>query len=253
MEDTKLLFFDEYEQFYKMTGNSKVFKAFCRDAFGQDFSQDGFSDLRQIDRIVRFVPAGEDVHILDVGCGNGKMLGYLQDKTNAYIHGFDYSGNAIDSARKMFQSKAEFRQGNIGEIEYPSEHFDLVVSMDSMYFAPDMEKFVLQIMRWLKKNGVLFVGYQEGDVMSKTDNAKTTVLAKALEKNNIPYDVEDITFETYELLKKKREAALLYQKEFEEEGNKDWFDLLMLQTDCVKESFDLFAKNMARYIYVVKK
>ena len=113
MEDTKLLFFDEYEQFYKMTGNSKVFKAFCRDAFGQDFSQDGFSDLRQIDRIVRFVPAGEDVHILDVGCGNGKMLGYLQDKTNAYIHGFDYSGNAIDSARKMFQSKAEFRQGNI--------------------------------------------------------------------------------------------------------------------------------------------
>ncbi len=242
MEDTKLLFFDEYEQFYKMTGNSKVFKAFCRDAFGQDFSQDGFSDLRQIDRIVRFVPAGEDVHILDVGCGNGKMLGYLQDKTNAYIHGFDYSGNAIDSARKMFQSKAEFRQGNIGEIEYPSEHFDLVVSMDSMYFAPDMEKFVLQIMRWLKKNGVLF-----------TDNAKTTVLAKALEKNNIPYDVEDITFETYELLKKKREAALLHQKEFEEEGNKDWFDLLMLQTDCVKESFDLFAKNMARYIYVVKK
>ena len=125
--------------------------------------------------------------------------------------------------------------------------------MDSMYFAPDMEKFVIQIMRWLKKNGVLFVGYQEGDVMSKTDNAKTTVLAKALEKNNIPYDVEDITFETYELLKKKREAALLHQKEFEEEGNKDWFDLLMLQTDCVKDSFDLFAQNMARYIYVVRK
>ena len=253
MEDTKLLFFDEYEQFYKMTGNSKAFKAFCRDAFGQDFSQDGFSDLRQIERIVSFIPVGEDVHVLDVGCGNGKMLGYLQEKTNAYIHGFDYSGNAIDSAKKMFQTNAEFRQGNIGEIEYSSEQFDLVVSMDSMYFAPDMEKFVLQIMRWLKKNGVLFVGYQEGDVMSKTDNAKTTVLAKALEKNNIPYDVEDITFETYELLKKKREAALLHQKEFEEEGNKDWFDLLMLQTDCVKDSFDLFAQNMARYIYVVRK
>ena len=253
MEDTKLLFFDEYEQFYKMTGNSKAFKAFCRDAFGQDFSQDGFSDLRQIERIVSFIPVGEDVHVLDVGCGNGKMLGYLQEKTNAYIHGFDYSGNAIDSAKKMFQTNAKFRQGNIGEIEYSSEQFDLVVSMDSMYFAPDMEKFVLQIMRWLKKNGVLFVGYQEGDVMSKTDNAKTTVLAKALEKNNIPYDVEDITFETYELLKKKREAALLHQKEFEEEGNKDWFDLLMIQTDCVKDSFELFSQNMARYIYVVRK
>ena len=248
-----LLFYNEYEKFYNMANESKAFKDFCKEAYGEDFSQDGFSDLRQIDRIVRFIPEGEEVHILDVGCGNGKMLGYLQEKTNAYIHGFDYSGNAIGFAKKMFQDKAEFRQGNIGEIEYPSEQFDLVVSMDSMYFAPDMEKFVLQIMRWLKKEGVLFVGYQEGDVMPKTDNAETTVLAKALEKNNIPYEVEDTTFETYELLKRKREAALLYQKEFEEEGNKDWFDLLMIQTDCVKDSFELFAQNMARYIFVVRK
>ena len=253
MDNADLLFYDAYEQFYKMTGRSKAFEAFCRDAFGQDFSQDGFSDIRQINRILSYIPEGEDVHILDIGCGNGKMLGYLQNKTNAYIHGFDYSGNAIDSASKMFLTRADFRQGAIGEIDYPSEQFDLVVSMDSMYFAPDMEKFVLQIMRWLKKDGVLFVGYQEGDVMPKTENAKTTVLAKAFGKCNIQYDVEDITFETYELLKKKREAALKHQKEFEEEGNKDWFDLLMLQTECVTNPFEKFAGNMARYIYTVRK
>ncbi len=253
MENTKPLFFDEYEQFYKMTGSSRAFEAFCRDAFGQDFSQDGFSDIRQINRIVSVVPKGENVHILDIGCGNGKMLGYLQDKTNAYIHGFDYSGSAIDSAKQMYKNRADFRQGLIGETDYPAEQFDLVVSMDSMYFAPDMEKFVLQIMRWLKKDGVLFVGYQEGDVMPKTENAKTTVLAKALDKNNIRYEVEDITLETYELLKKKRDAALMHQKEFEQEGNKEWFDLLMLQTDCVKDTFDVFAGNMARYIYIVRK
>ncbi len=253
MDNSDLLFFDAYEQFYKMTGNSKAFEAFCRDAFGQDFSQDGFSDIRQINRILSFIPKDEDVHILDIGCGNGKMLGYLQCKTNAYIHGFDYSGNAIETAKKMFQSKADFRQGLIGEIEYPAEQFDLVVSMDSMYFAPDMEKFVRQIMNWLKKDGVLFVGYQEGDVMPKTDNSKTTVLAKAFDNCGIQYEVEDITLETYELLKRKREAALLHQKEFLEEGNKEWFDLLMLQTDCVTGTFGQFAKDMARYIYVVRK
>ena len=253
MNDTKLLFYEEYEQFYKMTGRSRAFELFCRDAFGQDFSQDGFSDINQINRILAYVPSREDVHILDVGCGNGKMLGYLQNKTRAYIHGFDYSGNAIDLARKQFQTKADFRQGNIGEIDYPAEQFDLVVSMDTMYFAPDMEKFVLQIMKWLKKDGVLFVGYQEGDVMPKTDNEKTTALAKALDQCRIPYEVEDITRETYELLKKKRDVALLHQKEFEEEGNKDWFDMLMLQTDCVTEPYEVFAQKMARYIYVVRK
>lgn len=39
MDNSDLLFFDAYEQFYKMTGNSKAFEAFCRDAFGQ-FAKD---------------------------------------------------------------------------------------------------------------------------------------------------------------------------------------------------------------------
>ena len=253
MNNSDLLYYNEYEQFYKMAGDSKAFKAFCMDAFGEDFSQDGFSDLSQIKRILKYAPAGENVHILDVGCGNGKMLGYLQKKTGAFIHGFDYSENAIGIAKQLFKERADFRQENIGGIDYPGESFDVIVSMDTMYFAPDMEAFTLQIMKWLKKGGVFFVGYQEGDVMPKTADAKTTVLAQVLEKNSIRYEVEDITRETYNLLKRKREAALRHEKEFEAEGNQEWFDLLMIQTDCAESSYETFATEMARYIYVVKK
>ena len=251
--DNELLFSKEYEQFYKMVEESAAFKRFCADAFGEDFSQDGFSDLKQIDRILEYIPGQKDVHILDIGCGNGKMLGYLQKKTGAFVHGFDYSESAIKTAKKLFNKNADFRQGNIGETDYPEESFDLITSMDTMYFAPDMTAFLKQIMCWLKKGGVLFVGYQEGDVMPKTDNSGTTVFAEALKKLGIQYKVEDITKETYDLLKKKRETALLYQKALEEEGNKDWFDLLMLQTDCVTEPYDLFAEKMARYLYVIRK
>ena len=253
MENNELLFYNEYEQFYKMTEESKAFKNFCREAFGEDFSQDGFSDLNQVKRILDYVPPREDLHILDIGCGNGKMLGFLQQKTDAFIHGFDYSKNAINAAKNMFKTKAEFRAGSIGEIDYPDESFDLIVSMDTMYFAPNQEDFVKQIMRWLKKGGVFFAAYQEGDVMPKTQNEKTTVLAEALDKCDIGYEVKDITRETFDLLKKKREAALSHQKEFEEEGNNEWFELLMLQTECAKNDYDSFAKEMARYIYTVKK
>ena len=253
MSDKELLFYREYEQFYEMAEGSSAFKNFCRDAFGEDFSQDGFSDIHQIDRILNYIPNGKEIHILDIGCGNGKMLGYLQRKTNAYIHGFDYSANAIHTATKLFPISAEFRQGIIGEIDYSSEQFDVITSMDTMYFAPDMEAFLLQIMGWLKKDGVLFVCYQEGDVMPKTDDQHTTVFAKALQKNHIPYEVEDITKETYDLLKKKRETAVSYQKDFETEGNTEWFDLLMMQTDCVTEPFEVFAKEMARYIYIIRR
>ena len=253
MNKSELLFYDAYEEFYKMAAGSLAFQAFCKDAFGEDFSQDGFSDIAQIDRILEYIPAGEDVHILDMGCGNGKMLGYLQKKTGAYIHGFDYSGEAIKTARELFTDRAEFREGIIGEVDYGEESFDVITSMDTMYFAKDMTDFVAQVKRWLKKDGVFFVGYQEGDVMPKTEGLETTELAKALQNNKLKYEVTDITRQTYELLQKKREVALVHQEQFMAEQQENWFDLLMLQTECVTETYEEFAGKMARYLFVVRK
>lgn len=253
MNKKELLFYDSYEDFYTMAEKSDAFKAFCKDAFGKDFSQDGFSDIKQIDMILQYIPQRENVHILDIGCGNGKMLGYLQKRTGAYIHGFDYSERAIETAQSLFSENAEFKEGIIGEIDYSEEEFDVVISMDTMYFAKDMFAFISQVKKWLKKDGVFFVGYQEGEVMPKTECASTTVLAKALEKNKLNYEVTDITEQTYDLLKKKRTSAIMHQAEFEAEGYKNWFDMLIGQTESVSESFEEFKRKMARYIYVIKK
>lgn len=248
-----LLFYDAYEEFYKMAAGSAAFRAFCKDAFGEDFSQDGFSDITQINRILEYVPAGEYVHILDIGCGNGKMLGYLQQKTGAYIHGFDYSGEAIKTAKELFKDRADFREGVIGEVDYEENSFDVITSMDTMYFAKDMTAFVAQVKKWLKKDGVFFVGYQEGDVMPKTESAETTELAKALRQNGFQYEVTDITGQTYELLRKKREVALAHREQFMAEDLEEWFDLLLFQTECVTESYEEFERKMARYLFVVRK
>ena len=253
MNKSDLLFYDAYEEFYKMAAGSPAFQAFCKDAFGEDFSQDGFSDIAQINRILEYIPTGEDVHILDIGCGNGKMLGYLQKKTGAFIHGFDYSGEAIKTAEALFTDRADFREGVMGEVDYEENSFDVITSMDTMYFAKDMTEFVAQVKKWLKKDGVFFVGYQEGDVMPRTESAETTVLAQALQQNGLPYEVTDITRQTYELLQKKREAALAHKKEFLEEQQKDWFDLLLFQTDCATENYEEFAGQMARYLFMARK
>ena len=253
MNKEELLFYNAYEEFYAMAEESDAFRGFCIDAFGEDFSQDGFSNVKQVNMILQYIPGKENVHILDIGCGNGKMLGYLQKKTGAYIHGFDYSEVAIKSAQKMFTINSEFREGVIGEIEYAEEKFDVIISMDTMYFAKDMDGFVSQVKSWLKTGGVFFVGYQEGDVMRKSEGADSTVLAKALERNGMNYEVTDITQETYELLKEKRISALKHQDEFEVEGHRNWLDMLLEQTKCVSDTFEQFQQKMARYIYVIKK
>lgn len=253
MNKNDLLFYNEYQEFYTMANTSKAFQAFCKDAFGEDFSQDGFSDIHQIDMMLPYIPNVENVHILDIGCGNGKMLGYLQKRTGAYIHGFDYSKQAIDTAKVLFPIHSEFREGVIGEIEYQDEIFDFITSMDTMYFTKDMSAFVTRIKKWLKPSGVFFVGYQEGDVMPKTESVNTTELSKALEKNGMKYEVTDITRQTYALLRKKREAAIAHQSEFEAEGCKQWFDMLMFQTEYAMKPYEEFAQSMARYIYVIRK
>ena len=253
MNKNELLFYDAYEAFYAMAKESNAFKSFCKDAFGEDFSQDGFSNKEQIDMILQYIPQNDNVHILDIGCGNGKMLGYLQQKTKSYIHGFDYSEEAISTAQDLFRENAEFREGIIGQIEYPEEKFDVIISMDTLYFAPDMTTFVAQLKKWLKKDGVFFVGYQEGDVIPKTPNANTTMLAKALKENSMTYEFTDITKQTYKLLITKRESAMKHQAMFEAEGHRQWFDMLIGQTAYINESFEQFKEKMVRYIYVIRK
>lgn len=253
MNRKDLLFYDAYEAFYTMAEKSKAFQAFCKDAFGEDFSQDGFSDIEQINMILQYIPQKDNAHILDVGCGNGKMLGYLQEKTKASIHGFDYSEEAIKTAKLLFPYNSQFREGIIGEIDYQEEMFDVVISMDTMYFAKDMAVFVAQIKKWLKQDGVLFVGYQEGDIIPKTENVNNTTLAKALLVNSMNYEAVDITEKTYELLKTKRISAINHKNEFEAEGHGEWFHMLMGQTECVTSTYEQFKEKMARYIYVVRK
>ena len=248
-----LLFYDAYEAFYTMADRSAAFRAFCAEAYGADFSQDGFSNREQIDMILPYIPQHPDVHLLDVGCGNGKMLGYLQRKTGAYIHGFDYSSQAIATARALFPTRADFREGIIGEIQYPEAAFDVIISMDTLYFAKDMASFVAQVKTWLKPGGVFFVGYQEGDVIPKTEHAHSTRLAEALSLNHMAYDVTDITQQTYSLLQRKRAVALMHQSAFEAEGNLPWFEMLMGQTECITVPFAQFQQKMSRYIYVIRK
>ena len=244
----ELLFYNEYD---KMANESKAFKSFCKEAYGEDLSQDGFSDINQINRILKYIPHKKDARILDVGCGNGKMLGYLQEKTDAFIYGFDYSSNAINEAKSLYPNNSEFKCGCIGEIDYPKNSFDLIILMDSIYFAPDLSSFIDQMMDWLKQEGKIFVAYQEGDVIPKTENINTTILGKTLTDKGFSFMMEDITRESYDMLRKKREVALKFKDMFKEEGNEEWLDLIVWQTDYANVSYEEFSKAMARYIFII--
>lgn len=249
----ELLFYNDYEKFYDMTEQSKCFKEYCESAFGKDFSQDGFSDISQINLILQHCPQTNDLHILDIGCGNGKMLKYLQNQIGGYIYGFDYSQNAIYAALRDNVPNSDFRVGIIGEIDYPSNMFELVISMDTVYFAKDMNYFIGQVYNWLKNDGVFFIGYQEGDIMAKTNDSETTILAKALKENNFKYEVIDYTKQTYVMLNRKRKTIIGFKNDFIQENLEDWYSVIINQTSSADVPYEDYKKHNARYIFIARK
>lgn len=249
----ELLFYNAYQSFYEMASESEVFRVYCEKAFGEDFSQDGFSDIIQLNRILNMVDLNSNACVLDIGCGNGKMLEYIHNKTKAEIYGFDYSENAIETAVKRLGDYERFQVALIGDIDYDENKFDLITSMDTIYFAPDISAFVSHIYKWLKPNGIFICGYQEGDIMQKTENHDTTMLAKALIKNGIGYDVINYTKETYDMLKHKREVILSMKEDFIIAGNEIWYDVIKSQTDSILCTYDEYRKTNARYIFSFKK
>lgn len=90
-------------------------------------------------------------------------------------------------------------------------------------------------------------------MIPRTIDEYTTELSNALKNNGMNFEVKNITKQTYELLKTKRKAAIIHKDEFENEGHKQWFDLLMMQTEWAEEPYQVFEKAMARYIYIARK
>ena len=249
----ELLFYNAYQEFYKMANQSIAFSTYCRKAFGEDFSQDGFSDLQQLNKILSMVELDSSSCVLDIGCGNGKVLEYIHKRNHSNIYGFDYSENAIASAKHRMGNLGELQVALIGEVDYAEEMFDLVLSLDTIYFAPDIPDFVSQIYRWLKPEGVFICGYQEGDIMGKTENEHTSVLANAFAVKGLTYEVIDYTKETYDMLHRKREAIDSMKEDFHKEGFDIWYEVVKNQTNCALESFDEYRVKNARYIYMVRK
>lgn len=256
MKKQDLLFYNEYEQFYCMARQSEVFHKFCEKVYGKDFSQDGFSDITQIEDILDIAQLNQGSTVLDIGCGNGKMLKFICEKSEACGYGFDYSNNAIESAQNMANGKdlvLHFQTGLIGEINYDKNMFDLITSIDSIYFAENMSKFVQQIYSWLKPNGIFICAYQEGDMMKKSKNENTTELALVLKKLEISYKVTDYTKRTYDLLRHKRKIIEEMKDEFIKNNMKIWYKCAIHQSCAESVSYEQFANNNSRYSYIIRK
>ena len=234
-----------YREYHSTVENSKAFDEFSRHIFGENLGQHDFTDIPQLQMMLEKVRISENSSVLDIGCGNGKIAEYISDVTGAYVTGVDYIPEAVETARQRTSPKSDRLHFQIGDIENPVEteqSFDLVLSIDTMYFS-DAEILLAAWKKLLKPDGQMAIFYL---CLDGSD------ISAALENNNMSYDIFDLSQEHWTHMQRKHTIAKEMKEKFESEGNLFVWENLMMESVSDQSPYDPEKTVMRRYLYIVK-
>jgi cyclopropane fatty-acyl-phospholipid synthase-like methyltransferase len=220
---------DFYTAFYAAVEHSPAHLLFCERVFGRDLSQHGFVDMEQLELLLRLVSMQPGRRVLDLGCGNGLISEYISDRTGAHVTGLDYIPEAIDQARKRTAAKSDrlaFVTGDINRLELPARAFDIVLSIDTMYFSDDYASTIRNLKAALRPRGQMGIFFSYGrepwvpaaDFPKEKLPPNKTPLAEALRKNRLTWKTWDLTSQDYQLAQRRKAVLEELRSQFESEG-----------------------------------
>ena len=100
----------------------------------------------------------EAERVLDLGCGNGRLLEIFKDKSIDYI-GVDSSEKLIEIAKRKYP-KAKFQKGDALNLPFPANYFDKIYSIAVLHHIPSVKfrlRFLREAKRVLKPEGLLIL------------------------------------------------------------------------------------------------
>lgn len=99
-------------------------------------------------------PLTEPSNILDIGCASGEITASLQGRFNCNTVGIDISEKMIELCRKKYSnSKMSFQLGDIKDLHFQNDEFDLVVSLSVIEWISEYEQAIEEVSRVLKTDG----------------------------------------------------------------------------------------------------
>lgn len=251
---------DFYQSFYTSVPKSQAHHVFCERVFGRDLCQHGFMDQAQLELLLQVTRLNAAQHVLDLGCGNGMIAEYLSDRTGAHVTGLDYIDLAISQARERTIDKADrlsFLVGDINDLHLPDRAFDVVISIDTIYFSNDYSVTLKALKSALCPGGQMAFFYSYGrepwvsieDFPRELLPPDKTPLAQALNINNLSFRTWDLTNQDYELAKCRKAVLAGLKSQFEADGILFVYENRMGDAEGVSHAIE--EGNHARYLYQV--
>lgn len=247
-----------YQKFYPAAWASAAHSKLCERVFGEDLCQEGQTDMASLKHLMALLDVKPGETVLDLGCGAGVIAEYVSDQTGASVNGLDYAATAIAEATARTASKRDrltFEQGNFNALDYPDGSFDAVISLDTLYWASDLEAVLSALESSLKPGGRIgiFMNHHisEGEPPDMLA-APHSELAKAVASVGLSLETFDYTKEVGEFWRRNVAAARDLKEAFEAEGNGSIADRLIRESE---EDYlpDVDAGRIARYLFYIRR
>ena len=158
---------------------SKLFDAWAKTGRSEDMEKGHGTTVNQfLDKL----SLKKNFRFLDIGCGNGWVVRKMsQNSLCVKAIGIDKSRMMIQNAKSKILSDKEYYFATELEKWKTKEKFDIIFSMESLYYSVPMEPALEKVFKLLKKDGIFYCGT---DFYS--DNHLTTRWIKDM---NVPMDL----------------------------------------------------------------
>jgi len=128
--------------------------------------------------------------ILDVGCGTGFLLQFLDSSSNAKVFASDLTPNMLQVASAKYQFPNYFRADSY-TLPFRDNTFDLVMCNSLLHHLFDWESAVVELSRILKEGGNLFIGCEPNSFVYSLLNPLRKVYHKMVRDKRIESAIED--------------------------------------------------------------
>jgi arsenite methyltransferase len=118
-----------------------------------------FANRRGNERTVELLELSSDHRALDIGFGGGIALAKLAERSES-VAGVDRSRAAVRAARERFAREIEtgriqIEEASVEALPFEDASFDRILTVHTIYFWPDPEDGLREILRVLRPNGQL--------------------------------------------------------------------------------------------------
>ena len=162
-----------------MDKTSKLFDGWAKSGRSEDMEKGHGTTVNQF---LEKLPITQKFKFLDIGCGNGWVVRKMsQHSLCIKSTGIDKSKMMVKNAKSKILSEKENYFVTELETWKTKEKFDIIFSMESLYYSVPMESALEKVFKLLKKGGIFYCGT---DFYS--DN---TLTIRWIKDMNVPMDL----------------------------------------------------------------